>query len=83
MFISKKDYDLVCDRNTELHNEIYELEDKLEITEKNELKLLNENTKLKRKQRQITKLLESNTYNNAELRLRKIKEVITSDQTIR
>lgn len=76
MFISKKDYDVMCDRNQELHNEIYELEDKLEIAEKNELKLLSENTKLKRKQRKITKLLESNTYNNAELRLRKIKEVI-------
>ena len=39
---------------------------------------LKENTELKKKHRQLVKLVECNTYNDLEIRIRKIKEVITS-----
>ena len=48
------------------------------MLEDNEIKLLKENTELKKKHRQLVKLVECNAYNDLEIRIRKIKEVITS-----
>lgn len=78
MFISKDDYYLMCDRADELEGELKEIKEKVKILEDNEIKLLKENTELKKKHRQLVKLVECNTYNDLEIRIRKIKEVLTS-----
>ena len=78
MFISKDDYYLMCDRADELEGELKEIKEKVKMLEDNEIKLLKENTELKKKHKQLVKLVECNTYNDLEIRIRKIKEVLTS-----
>jgi len=78
MFISKKDYNLMCNRNEDLRNEKDEIKEKLRITENNELLLLKENSLIKNIAKQIIYISESNTYGNAELNLRKIKELAST-----
>lgn len=79
MFIKKEDYYLICDRNDELQEELKEVKKRNKMLEDNEIKLLKENTKLKKKQKQLIKLVECNTYNDLEIRIRKIKEIIKSE----
>lgn len=78
MFISKDDYYSMCNRADELEGELEEVKERAKMLEDNEIKLLKENTELKKKHRQLVKLVECNTYNDLEIRIRKIKEVITS-----
>lgn len=78
MFISKDDYYSMCDRADELEGELKEVKERAKMIEDNEIKLLKENTELKKKHKQLVKLVEYNTYNDLEIRIRKIKEVITS-----
>lgn len=78
MFISKDDYYSMCDRADELEGELKEIKERAKMLEDNEIKLLKENTELKKKHRQLVKLVECNAYNDLEIRIRKIKEVITS-----
>lgn len=76
MYISKKDYFAICDRAEELKNENELLKSRLRIAENNELLLLKENSILKNTIKQVNSLSESNTYSNADLRIRKIKELV-------
>ena len=78
MFIKRKDYYAVCDRSEEIKQERDNLKGKLRIAENNELLLLKENDILRNMVKQISGLANSNTYNNAELRLRKIKELAST-----
>lgn len=78
MFISKDDYYSMCNRADELEEELKEVKERTKMIEDNEIKLLKENTELKKKYRQLVKLVECNTYNDLEIRIRKIKEVLTS-----
>lgn len=78
MFIKREDYYLICDRNDELQEELKQVKEELKIKKNNELVLLYENTRLKRKEEELLNLIDSNTYNNIEIRLKKIKEIIKS-----
>lgn len=78
MFIKKEDYYLICDRNDELQEELKQVKEELKIKKNNELVLLYENTRLKRKEEELLNLIDSNTYNNIEIRIKKIKEIIKS-----
>ena len=79
MFIKKEDYYRMCDRADEIQEELKEVKKRNKMLEDNEIKLLKENTELKKKQKQLIKLVECNTYNDLEIRIRKIKEIIKSE----
>lgn len=78
MFIKREDCYAVCDRCEEIKQERDNLCGKLHTAENNELLLLKENDILRNVIRQVISLANSNTYNNADLRIRKIKELAST-----
>ena len=78
MFISKKDYELICNRGRDLKNELDAKRDKTRMQENNEILILKENRILKSIIREIKLVAESNTYNNDKVALRKIKELAST-----
>ena len=82
MFISRKTYDELNARHVEISRKLKELEDENEELKDSRYSLISENIIYKNKEEQILKLIESNSYGRtAEQRLKRIKEVIISDQT--
>lgn len=78
MFIKREDYYAVCDRCEEIKQERDNLKGQLRIAENNELLLMKENDILRNVIRQVISLANSNTYSNADLRIRKIKELAST-----
>jgi hypothetical protein len=78
MFISKKDYDAICNRCEDLKNKLDAEREKTRMLENNEILILKEDKILRNIIKEIILVAESNTYNNDKLALRKIKELAST-----
>lgn len=78
MFISKKDYETICNRCKDLKNKLDAEREKTRMLENNEILILKEDKILRNIIKEIILVAESNTYNNDKLALRKIKELAST-----
>lgn len=75
MFISKNDYNAICNRCTELKVKTENQEETERILKNNAMVLLEENRILRNTLKEIKLVSESNTYSNNKVALRKINEL--------
>lgn len=75
MFITKKSYDAVNARNVELARQVRDLSEGNKCLHEENRDLRNENEEQHNIIRKVEALATSNTYNNAEVILRKILEL--------
>ena len=75
MFISKNDYNAICNRYTELKVKTENQEETERILKNNAMVLLEENRILRNTLKEIKLVSESNTYSNNKVALRKINEL--------